>query len=243
MSFVTRIRPLLALVACIAVSGACLDARRLNANCQWTGDRAFAVDWANATHRSHLMSDVRIDGENAVRFGDAAKPRVGIPASAAIRFACLDTLYAKIASSHGVDRALIDRAERTRTAGIDAALLWLPMAVLFLIGANWLARRLLHPMPAPDERWTKIVLLIWIGLASSAIAVLVAHLWGWYIEEVRLRTNHLSFRARTLPVALNVWPAYLGALVLFMTAAVRQYRAALSRSSGVVRDALVGWQR
>jgi len=54
----------------------------------------------------------------------------------------------------------------------------------------------------------------------------------------------LSFRARTLPVALYVWPAYLGALVLFTTAAVRQYRAALSRSpDDVNEDARLGWQR
>jgi hypothetical protein len=226
------------------VSGACLDDRRLNANCQWTGDRAFDVNWANSAHRHHLMNDVRIAGENAVRFGDAAKATVGLQPSVPIRFACLDTLYAKIGLNHRVNRAMIDRAERTRTAGIDAALVWVPMAALFLIGANWLVRRLLHVLPAPNERWTKIVLLVWIGLASSAIAVTAAHLWGWTVEELRLRTVHLSFRARTLPVAMYVAPAYLGALVLFTAAAVRQYRAALFRSARESkRDALVGWRR
>jgi hypothetical protein len=230
----TRVRLLLTLAGCTVVSGGCLDDRRLNANCQWTGDRAFDVDWANSADRHHLMDDVR----------NAAKATAGLPGSVEIRFACLDTLHAKIGLNHRVNRAMIDRAERTRTAGIDAALVWVPMAALFLIGANWLVQRLLHVLPAPNERWTKVVLLVWIGLASSAIAVTAAHLWGWTVEELRLRTVHLSFRARTLPVAMYVGPAYLGALVLFTAAAVRQYRAALSRSARESkRDALVGWRR
>jgi hypothetical protein len=241
---VTRIRQLLALVACLAGGSGCLDARRVNADCRWTGDRAFPVNWTDATHRRHIVDDVRLAGENAVRFGDAVRTRVGLEGTVPRRDACLDTLYGKISLNHGVDRGRIDGAERTRTLGIDAALVWVPMAVLFLLGANLLSRRLLRVMPTPDERWPKIVLLVWIGVASSAIAVLVTHLWGWYVEELRLRTNHLSFRARTLPVSLNVWTAYLGAMVLFIGVAARQYRARLSRgAAGESKDALAGWQR
>ena len=244
MRRVTRKRLLLAYLGCLAASGACLDARRLNANCQWIGDRAFDVDWVDATHRRHLAEDVRLAGENAVRFGDAVRRTAGLEVEASRSVACLDALYTRIALNHGVDRAVIDRAERTRRLDIDATLVWGPIAVLFLVGAHVLTRRLLRVTPSPDERWTKIVLLIWIGLATSAIAVLVAHLWGWYIEEHRLRTNHLSFRARTLPVSLNVWRAYVGALILFTAVAVRQYRAALSRgAAGERRDPLIGWQR
>ena len=154
----SRVRRLLALVACIVVSGACLDARRLNANCQWTGDRAFAVDWANATHRSHLMSDVRIAGENAVRFGDAAKPRVGIPASAAIRFACLDTLYAQIAANHDVNRATIDRRASSTNQSLELPRTYAPRRALRLAGLPLRAGSLHHrrraavprcPLPEP----------------------------------------------------------------------------------------------
>ena len=244
MRSAVRIRHLLALLAALAASTGCLDARRVNANCHWTGDRPFPVDWEDGTHRRHVADDVRLAGENAIRYGDAARRRVGIEGTVPLRDACLDTLYGKISSNHGVDRTLIRGAERMRTVGIDAALVWVPIAVLFLLGANLLSRRLLRVMPAPDERWTKIVLLVWIAVACSAIGVLVAHLWGWYIEELRLRTNHLSFRARTLPVALNVWTAYIGAMVLFMVVAVRQYRSALSRgATGESKDRLAGWRR
>jgi hypothetical protein len=216
----------------------------VNANCHWIGDRAFPVNWTDATHRRHLVDDVRLAGENAIRFGDAARTRVGLEGTVPRRDACLDTLYGTISLNHGVDRALIDDAERTRTLAIDAALVWAPMAILFLLGTNLLSHRLLRVMPAPDERWTKIALLVWIGVATSALAVLVTHLWGWYVEELRLRTNHLSFRARTLPVSLNVWTAYFGAMVLFIGVAARQYRSRLSRAAaGESRDALAGWRR
>src|SRR5690349_3910749 len=56
------------IVAAICLlAGACLDPRRLNAHCQWTGDTStVALDVRDPSQRAHLAMDVRVAGENAV---------------------------------------------------------------------------------------------------------------------------------------------------------------------------------
>jgi hypothetical protein len=223
----SRLRAAIISALCL-LAGSCLDQRRLNAHCQWVGDTStVAIDMRDPSQRAHLAMDVRIAGENAVRYGDSAKVRkVGLEAASRIGFACRDSLYAVIMRQHHVNRNDIHVAARTRNFWIDAALVYVPIGLLFYVIASRMTGRILRRGPPSDERWIMWVHLAWVGVAGSAIATAVAHFHAWNVDWVRLRNGHLSFRAGYLPTALYAWRAYAGALAIFTIAAWRQLRVA-----------------
>ena len=231
------------LVAMLAFVSGCLDAARINARCEWTGDSAFAFDASNARHRAHLEGDVRIAQENAIRYGDATvrARRIGLESWNGLTLPCLDTLYARIESAHGVTRATIESSSGTRDSGADTLFVWLPTALLFVAGAHLLTRRVLRRSRSSDSRLGRVVMLLWLGLSVSAVSVGIAHFWGWTVEEWRLRTHHLSFRARYLPVGMYAWQAYAAAVILWALVAMRVSRVSMRRASSP--PSLEGWKR
>lgn len=234
---------MLALVVCLLAS-ACLDPKRLNPHCAWAGDTSnAAIDMRDGAQRAHLAMDVRIAGENAVRFGDSAKVRkVGLEAASRIGFECRDSLYAVIMRQHHVTRNDIHVAARTRTVWLDAALVYVPIGLLYFVVASRMTRGILRRAPSADERWTVWVNLVWVGLAGSAIATAVAHFHAWNVDWVRLRNGHLSFRAAYLPTALYAWRVFAGAVAIFAIATLRQLRSASARPTNErVRGVVNRW--
>ena len=234
-----------ALAVCL-LAGACLDQSRLNPHCAWVGDTSTApIDMRDAAQRAHLANDARIAGENAVRFGDSAKVRkVGLEAASRIAFECRDSLYAVIMRQHHVTRSDIHIAARTRTFWLDAALVCVPIGLLYFLVASRMTGRILRSAPPAHERWTTWVHLVWVGLAGSAIATAVAHFHAWNVEWVRLRNGHLSFRAGYLPTALYPWRAYAGALAIFTIATWRQLRVVRAHAgTGAKPDSVNRWRR
>ena len=229
-------RVAIALGVCL-LAGACLDPARLNPHCEWVGDTSTtAIDMRDAAQRAHLANDVRIAGENAVRFGDSAKVRkVGLEASSRIGFECRDSLYAVIMRQHHVTRNDIHVAARTRNVWLDAALVYGPIGLLYFAVASRMTGRILRRASSPAERWTVWVHLVWVGVAGSAIATAVAHFHAWNVEWVRLRNGHLSFRAGYLPTALYAWRVLAGALAIFAVAAWRQLHVVRAHPANEVK--------
>mgnify|MGYP006951130542 CR=1 FL=1 len=224
---------------------ACLDPTRLNAHCRWTGDTStVAIDMRDPSQRSHLAMDVRVAGENAVRYGDSAKVRkIGLEAASRMAFACRDSLHATIMRQHHVTSRDIALAVRTRDVWIDAALVWLPIGLLYYVVGTRATRGIVRRSRSAYERWTMWVHLVWVGIAGSAIATAVAHFHAWNVDWVRLRNGHLSFRAAYLPTALHPWRAYAGALAIFALAAWRQLRAARAHpASDAARREVNRWR-
>ena len=224
-------------VVLLALTMGCLDKSRLNPHCEWVGDAStLAIDMRDAAQRQHLAMDVRVAGENAVRFGDSAKTRkVGLEASGRIAEECLARLDSTIMRQHHVNMSDIHVAERTRPFWIDTVLVYLPIGLLFYVVAGRMTRRIVDRRPPPGERWTMWVHLIWVGLAASALAMAIAHFHAWNIEWLRLRNGHLSFRAAYLPTSLHKWGVFIGALAIFAIATWRQYRTSGTRPVGEAR--------
>src|SRR5690242_6085290 len=221
-------RPCAAIVPVLCLlAEACLDPKRLNAHCRWTGDAStVAIDMRDGAQRHHLAMDVRVAGENAVRYGDSAKAVHGLEGAWQRTLACRDSLYTTVMSQHHVSRRDIDVAARTRDFWIDLALVYLPIGLLYFLVADRLARGIVRRPRSSDERWTMWVSLAWVGLTGSLIAAAVAHFHGWNVDWVRLRNGHISFRAAYLPIALYRYQAYGVALAIFALASWRQLRDA-----------------
>jgi hypothetical protein len=224
---------------------ACLDPRRLNPHCEWVGDTsATSIDIRDRAQRQHLATDVRVAGENGVRYGDSARKRVGLEAAGRLSFECRDSLYAAIMRRHHVTRQDIHVAARTRVFWIDAVFVYLPMGALYYLVAGRVTRRIVRRLPPPDERWTMWLELVWIGLAGSAIAAALTHIHAWDVDWVRLRNGHMSFRAAYLPTSLYTRWVYAGLLAVYALAAWRQLRWALARpASEVAREEVNRWRR
>jgi hypothetical protein len=209
---------------------ACLDASRLNARCEWIGDTTEPrLDMATARDRRHLANDIRIAGENAVRYRDSLKVRVGFAAAAGLDVECRDRLHATIAARHAVGRADIAAAALMRDVPVDIALIYFPIAAIFFVVSLRLCRRLFRRLPPPGERWTVLVGAIWMGLIASASATVFAHLHSWNVDTARLHNFHLSFRASYLPIGRHPWLAFLVACAVFAVASWYEYRAARMR--------------
>lgn len=222
-------------VALLSLTG-CLEPARLNARCEWVGDsNSGPVDMRSARDRSHLANDVRVAGENAVRYGDSAMVHVGVERSVVIRFECRDRLHAAIIANHGVSDADIEEAARMRNFWIDAASVYIPMGVVFFLVATRLSRRMFRRLPAPGEQWTLVVKSVWTGLTASGVATAVAYLFSWQVDSVILRNFHMSFRVGYLPLGRHPWLAYFVALLIFALACQREFRRARARPAGSVR--------
>jgi hypothetical protein len=237
-------RIIVVLVLCLLAT-ACLDETRLNARCEWVGDTStVAIDMRDGAQRHHLAMDVRVAGENAVRYGDSAKATHGLEGSWRLTLECRDRLYATVMKQHLVSRNDIDVAARIRDFWIDAALVYLPIGLLYFLVASRLAGRIVRNAPPPGERWTMWVHLAWVGLSGSLIAAALAHFHGWNVDWVRLRNGHISFRAAYLPIALYRWQAYGMALAIFAFATWRQFRmAGAGVGSGAPRDGVNRWRQ
>jgi hypothetical protein len=130
-------------------------------------------------------------------------------------------------AQHTVTAPDIQAAARERDFWPDAALIYLPVGVLFFFVAARLCRRLLARRALPGERWTTVVTFAWTGLTASFIATLAAHLHSWNVDAARLRNFHMSFRASYLPIGMHPWLAYLIALLVFALAGSRELRRSL----------------
>ena len=232
-------------VLVICTSG-CLDARRLNARCEWTGDSTFPIDMSRRADRAHLKADVRTAEENAIRYSDATirQRHIGLESWDGLTFPCLDSLYGRIASAHGVTRSTIQSAAGMRDWGADTLLVWLLSALLFVVGVNALLKRIFGPSPAAGSDWARLAMLLWLGLSVSAVSVGLAHFWSWIVLERRLRTNHLSFRAQYLPIGAHVWQAYAAASILYSLVAAHRLRASRRGETALpLRQSIDAWKR
>lgn len=193
-----------------------------------------------------MKGDVRTAEENAIRYSDATirQRRMGLQSWDSLTYPCLDSLYGKIEAAHGVTRSTIQSAAGMRDWGADTLLVWLPCALLFVVAVNALMRRILRPSPHGGSEWARLAMLIWLALSVSAVSVGLAHFWGWTVLEWRLRTNHLSFRARYLPVGAYAWQAYAAALVLFTLVGAHRLRSSRQRETAPPpRRSIDAWKR
>ena len=208
----------------------CLDESRLNSRCEWIGDSPSGqLDMAEARDRRHLANDVRIAGENAVRYRDLVQRSAGFAAAGDRDEECLERLYATIAAEHGTDRAHLDAAAIMRDVSLDILLVYLPVGALLLLVSIRLCRSAFRSVPPAGERWTVVLGVVWMGLLASAAATFIAHMLSWNVDTVRLRDFHLSFRAAYLPIGRHPWTSFLIALAVFAAGCSHELGATRTR--------------
>jgi hypothetical protein len=151
------------LLCCIG----CEPRAGMNSSCIWPFEPVSLIDSSRDSDRRHLVDDVRIAEELAIRYADGkGKLR---PDSLQIRSGCEDRLFAAIAHAHGLS---LTQVLQSRQRLDDATFDWvatLPVVLIYVIGswtmAGWIARRF-----SPDGGWVAVV---GAGLVSVMITITV----------------------------------------------------------------------
>src|SRR5262245_58525591 len=107
-------------------AGGCIDRGRLNQQCEWTNDSAFALDLARPADRRHLVADAQLAEGLAVKYADTEHRRRsgygghgGLLEYGGVLRQCYGPLVDRIARDHRVSAAQIDAARRGRDPRFD----------------------------------------------------------------------------------------------------------------------------
>ena len=220
----------------------CIERRRINQSCEWTGDAAFPIDSNDPAHRRHLVADAQLAEDLAIRRADAEfgrlsgyeapQPHGGLIDGGRVRNDCMATLVAAIETNHAVtaEQIAAARGEHSRLFDAAAALSFVP---LFLVCAGAVCSRLSVRFSS-EGRTVKLAALAVASIFTTLLGLQAGQLWLGIWEAVRVRNGHLSgFRAATR----TAWPHdYVGVLLaagvaVFSFAAMFWHRAAFRGAS------------
>ena len=234
----------------VSTCGCVIAADRVNTNCAWTNDAARPLDPGRAADQRHLLDDVTVAEELAIRHADAARGfrsgrYAGQDEYVRTRERCLATLVDAIAATHRVDAVDVRAQLNRRSLATDIAAVFLPAVLLFCLTADFTIARI-HRRFARDETAPRLIATAIASIVVTGAGYLAGNIWSMLFEEkIRLRANHLSYRAFYLPwsrhpvAVLSVGVALFWVMVLARTR--WPARAAGARRYGTIGFCLGGF--
>lgn len=202
---------------------ACVDRERVNTSCAWSDDQSGRLDLRHAADRQHLHDDAVMAEELGIRLGDSFRGVKSIEERRAIWAACTDSVFAVIVRTHGVAIEEVRMASLQRNLLFDLALVLVPMLGVFWWAAAGAADRVRHRF-LPDEPRLALIFTLLLSLALSGLWWVVGEQWSWIVEMLRLRNDHISYRADRLPWYSFGIPLFLSGVGLFCWIAWRRWR-------------------
>jgi hypothetical protein len=203
-------------VLCVA---GCLPPERLNAGCRWTENAATVESLDDRARSAHLIEDVRIAKELGIRYADASAGRMNTPAWHRAQESCTQRSKSEIQRRHNVSNAEIAAADVARERWPDLLAVFLPLAAVFLGVSRVIVTRIVAEYDRED-RVIAAALLGALAPVAAAVAVALTQIWGVFVEQLRLRSDHISYRAFELPASRHGWPLWGTALALFSAVAI-----------------------
>jgi hypothetical protein len=206
----TRGGPPLAILLVALFLGACSRRPGLNFDCRWVPDPAWRLDLRSEAQVQHLLDDIRVAEELAMRYGDRLGGARLVETFGIVsrhggvknrdlgrqsRQRCAAELFGAIASTHGIAVADIERVRpRLEERGLDLPVT-APVALLLVFAVSrflrWLRNRF-----EPDERAGWVVATLFASLLIPVAVVAVGGVWATAVEIVRLGNEHVGNRAR-----------------------------------------------
>ena len=225
--------------ALVAISAAaCIDRTRLNATCEWTDDRAGALDPARPADHRHLVADAQLAEGLAVRFADTEHRRRSgygghgrLLDHGEVLHACMDRMVAAIERQHGVTAAQIDAARGERSWWFDGPVIGV-YAVWYVLGAallsRWLQRRF-----ADGSRPVRAAVGAATSIATSIVGIQLGVVWSAIWETVRIGDDHFgSFRATRPPWDGHLTAVFVGGVIVYWIVAAVVARAVPAQDAG-----------
>jgi len=219
-------RRLLAPLLLMAMLGACAPRERLNANCEWTNDPPQRLDPGTRAGDRHLISDATIAEELAIRYADRLRGRrsghfAGMDEYALTRERCMASLFAVVATRHGVRSETVREHISRRRVDVDLAVL-VSFAAFYALACRLLARRLVDRFPS-SERFPAVAATAVTSVMASAGGLMIFALWAAAWEMMRVGTTHLSYRGAREPWNQPRAELFVAGVGLFCAIALLHY--------------------
>ncbi|HEX6535692.1 MAG TPA: hypothetical protein VF041_13935 [Gemmatimonadaceae bacterium] len=157
--------------------------------------------------------------ELGIRHGDAILGHVNTDTGRRAREWCTEISMQEIMHRHNVSRAELASLTGVRVLWVDLLAVFLPMGAVFLV----VSRRVIERVVAgydPEDRWLALAVLIILMPVAAGLALGVTQMWGWLVEVLRVRDEHISYRAFELPASRHGWLVWGAAMALFAVVAV-----------------------
>ncbi|HET6617369.1 MAG TPA: hypothetical protein VFH69_06130 [Gemmatimonadota bacterium] len=182
------------------------------------------VDMRRPDHRRHIELDVRLAEELGIRYGDSFRGEVALEETHRWREQCTDASLSTISRVHRLGGQEIMLARGARELRIDILAVFLPMALVFALLSDRIARRVDRSFHVED-RWPKLLSLAALTPVVGGLGLMITQLWEWAVEWIRLSDSHLSYRAFRLPGQKHAAMIWVCAMAIFACVAVLRYRA------------------
>jgi hypothetical protein len=189
-------------------------------NCQWPHESHHDLDRRNTVDLRHLRDDAQFAEELAIRYGDSLRQKEGLTEAREKRMQCMETLFATIATSHGVTKDEVRDAASERDWRMDFTLVNLPIALAFALFAYHLCGRVFN---AIDARSTATIAVLILSVLVSLCGVMVGEMWAGAVEIIRIGNGHLSFRTARIPWSSEREYLFTSGLLLFWLIAAFRY--------------------
>jgi hypothetical protein len=215
----------LALLLCLP---GCVARDRLNSDCRWTGDTVRLLDLHDRGDENHLLGDVTLAEELAIRAADVRRGHRsghydGDAVYAAARESCMATLFDAIAASHRVPLTEVRSRLGRRVFSVD--LLIVSLFVVFYGLAAVAITRQLGIGYSRERRVASLAAILAASIAASAVGVVAGELWSLLAEGYRVSSNnHMSYRGARIPWTHHRPAIFAAGLLLFWVVALRPRR-------------------
>lgn len=236
-------------LATLSVSS-CSRRGGLNFSCQWVDPTVAPLDLRSESGVQHLMDDIRVAEELAIRYGDrlagwrlietfgVVSRHGGVKdrdAGRRAREECASTLLRTIGSTHAVTEADIDRIRpRLQERGLDLQVT-IPVAVLLAFAV----RRFVRWLPTRFDAGERLGWLVATSFGSLLIPLLVVAAggaWAVLVEIVQVGNEHLAHRGRADSLRGNLLVMFgIGVAAVWIGSAMSalQQRAAANAAEAV----------
>jgi hypothetical protein len=205
------ILPLLLTVVFLA---GCITRPGMNADCEWPPEASRPLGLERRADQRHLIEDAELAEELAVRYND--RWHKGIEP-------CETKLFNVVAHTHGVTAAeVVDARSRIAHKGLYPAIN-LPMAVLFVLTALYIIRRVQRRF-SDSEILPAAMAVLLASVVVSGLFVLLGELWEATVLMIRVWNHHVGGRALRLPWQQHRGEIFVLGVLLFWIVALIRYR-------------------
>jgi hypothetical protein len=204
----------------LLVTVGCVRRDGRNADCQWPSSPT-----RRDANPRHISADAEFAEDLAIRYADA---HFGHSVSGeeyeAARDRCMATLFAQVASEHGVTVEQVSSSLGRNREYIDLAEI-LPFALLCCFAASAVARKTWRRYSPGEHGWAPgVTMAFFLSVVFAAGATLLGEVWCGIAETHRIGNNHMSHRFARLLWARRRAEFFAGALLVFGLAAVEGAR-------------------
>ena len=201
--------------------------RRADVDCEWHEEDRYRLDLERFADRAHLRDDAIVAEDRAIGHADSGVGRrparfVGIAGYDRVRNECMERLFSRISTSHGVPLDVVREYRLRRNRLADAAVIGI-FALLYC-WATYLAAGVIIRRLGSDQTVLVTVAIVAVSFVIAWAGMMLGEVWSILMEALRVGRGHLSYRADRIPWVQHRLAAFVSGVIAFWCIAALRYR-------------------